>query len=143
MLKRKCQALSQKLAELGVEADQHRAVVDTLKVLDADRKCFRLVGGVLVERKVGDTLPELQETHAGVRSRRALRLAAADSIQPSLSSHPTAPSLSLSLSHHADPQCSELVESSADGERGQAPHDGGASLSRMNPPLPHTRYALL
>ena len=62
MLKRKCQALSQKLAELGVEADQHRAVVDTLKVLDADRKCFRLVGGVLVERKVGDTLPELQET---------------------------------------------------------------------------------
>lgn len=99
MLKRKCQALSQKLAELGVEADQHRAVVDTLKVLDADRKCFRLVGGVLVERKVGDTLPELQETHAGVRSRRALRLAAADSIQPSLSSHPTATSLSLSLSH--------------------------------------------
>tara|TARA_B110000208_G_scaffold16280_1_gene19436 strand:- start:25 stop:426 length:402 start_codon:yes stop_codon:yes gene_type:complete len=101
MLKRKCQALSQKLAELGVEADQHRAVVDTLKVLDADRKCFRLVGGVLVERKVGDTLPELQETHAGVRSRRALRLAAADSIQPSLSSHPTATSsLSLSLSSH-------------------------------------------
>ena len=68
MLKMKCQQLSQKLAELGVEADQHRAVLDTLKTMAPERKCFRLVGGVLIERVVGETVPELETTHSGVRT---------------------------------------------------------------------------
>ena len=34
-------------------------VVDTLKGIDPDRKCFRMVGGVLVERTVKDVLPAL------------------------------------------------------------------------------------
>ena len=68
MLKMKCQQLSQKLAELGVEADQHRSVLDTLKTMAPERKCYRLVGGVLVERVVGETVPELETTHSGVRA---------------------------------------------------------------------------
>lgn len=35
-------------------------VIDTLKEVDPSRKCFRLVGGVLVERTVKEVLPALE-----------------------------------------------------------------------------------
>ena len=34
--------------------------METLKKYDLERRCFRSVGGVLVERKVKDVLPALQ-----------------------------------------------------------------------------------
>lgn len=34
-------------------------VIETLKNVNEDRKCFRLIGGTLVERKVKDVLPAL------------------------------------------------------------------------------------
>ena len=37
-----------------------RLVLDTLKPLPSSRKCFRMINGVLVERTVGDVLPQLQ-----------------------------------------------------------------------------------
>ena len=37
-----------------------RIVLDTLKGADQDRKCFRMVGGVLVERTVKDVVPALE-----------------------------------------------------------------------------------
>lgn len=36
-----------------------RLVIETLKNVNEDRKCFRMVGGVLTERKVKDVLPVL------------------------------------------------------------------------------------
>lgn len=36
-----------------------RMVIDTLKNVNEDRRCFRLIGGVLTERKVKDVLPVL------------------------------------------------------------------------------------
>lgn len=36
-----------------------RLVIETLKEVDDERRCFRLVGGVLVERTVKDVLPAL------------------------------------------------------------------------------------
>ena len=36
-----------------------RLVIETLKDVDDERRCFRLVGGVLVERTVKDVLPAL------------------------------------------------------------------------------------
>lgn len=36
-----------------------RLVIETLQNVDADRKCFRMVGGVLVERTVKEVLPAL------------------------------------------------------------------------------------
>ena len=36
-----------------------RIVIDTLKEVDGDRKCFRMVGGLLCERTVKDVLPIL------------------------------------------------------------------------------------
>lgn len=36
-------------------------MIDTLKTVDPDRKCFRLIGGVLCERTVKEVLPQLIE----------------------------------------------------------------------------------
>ena len=36
-----------------------RLVIETLEGVEKDRKCFRMVGGVLVERKVGEVEPAL------------------------------------------------------------------------------------
>lgn len=39
----------------------YRTVIDTLKSVDDDRKCFRLIGGVLCERTVKSVLPQLND----------------------------------------------------------------------------------
>lgn len=36
---------------------QHKLVLEALEKVDKDRTCFRLVGDVLVERTVGETMP--------------------------------------------------------------------------------------
>ena len=36
-----------------------RLVIETLKEVQPDRRCYRMVGGILVERTVGDVLPTL------------------------------------------------------------------------------------
>ena len=47
-----------------------RLVIDTLKDVDPDRKCFRMVGGVLVERTVKEVLPALVNNREQVKIRR-------------------------------------------------------------------------
>ncbi|XP_050298962.1 prefoldin subunit 2 [Anthonomus grandis grandis] len=54
------QKLSSKLSELELDQNEHKIVIETLKNVNEDRKCFRLVGGILTERKVKDVLPVLQ-----------------------------------------------------------------------------------
>mmetsp|Transcript_52817 Transcript_52817/g.152281 ORF Transcript_52817/g.152281 Transcript_52817/m.152281 type:complete len:113 (+) Transcript_52817:140-478(+) len=54
-----CQQLMQKLAELEVDKNEHVLVEDTLKPLDGDRRAYRLVGDVLVERSVKEVLPSV------------------------------------------------------------------------------------
>lgn len=94
-LRQECQHLSQKLAELEQDIHEHecvaalprcartqrplaapltravrrRLVHDTLGSVDSERKCFRLVGGVLVERTVQEVLPAVEQHKAGVRRR--------------------------------------------------------------------------
>ncbi|KAG9466936.1 hypothetical protein GDO78_015857 [Eleutherodactylus coqui] len=43
-----------------MELNEHTLVIDTLKEVDQSRKCFRMVGGVLVERTVKEVLPALE-----------------------------------------------------------------------------------
>ncbi|XP_066261507.1 prefoldin subunit 2 [Euwallacea similis] len=52
-------SLSSKLSELEVDQNEHKMVIETLKNVNEERKCFRLIGGVLAERKVKDVLPIL------------------------------------------------------------------------------------
>jgi len=55
-----------------LEADLHfvrndRLVLETLDPLPEDRKCFRMINGVLVERTVKDVKPALQTNSEGLK----------------------------------------------------------------------------
>ncbi len=43
-----------------MQVQEHTLVLQTLEPLDEGRKCFRLVGGVLVEQNVGSARPTVQ-----------------------------------------------------------------------------------
>ncbi|SNX87648.1 related to GIM4 - Gim complex component (prefoldin subunit 2) [Melanopsichium pennsylvanicum] len=64
------QGIASKIGELEGEADEHKLVIDTLTEAsnaDPDRKCFRLIGGVLVERTVKQVLPALHTNLEGLK----------------------------------------------------------------------------
>ncbi|XP_041979828.1 prefoldin subunit 2 [Aricia agestis] len=52
--------LANKISELEMDLNEHKIVIETLQGVEADRKCFRMVGSVLVERTVAEVLPELE-----------------------------------------------------------------------------------
>ncbi|XP_062595383.1 prefoldin subunit 2-like [Saccostrea cucullata] len=58
-LRQQQRAIATKISELEMDMKEHELVIETLKDVDPDRKCFRMVGGVLVERTVKDVLPAL------------------------------------------------------------------------------------
>ncbi|PCH40855.1 Prefoldin beta-like protein [Wolfiporia cocos MD-104 SS10] len=63
------QTLASKIGELEQEAEEHSLVLATLDETlaeEPDRKCFRLVGSVLVERTVKDVVPALQTNKDGI-----------------------------------------------------------------------------
>jgi len=59
-LRQEQRMLANKYGELEMDVAEHNAVIDTLTNVDGDRKCFRSIGGVLVERTVNDVLPNLE-----------------------------------------------------------------------------------
>ncbi|KAM4690855.1 prefoldin subunit 2 [Rhinophrynus dorsalis] len=59
-LRQEQRGLASKAAELEMELNEHTLVIDTLKEVDQSRKCYRMVGGVLVERTVKEVLPALE-----------------------------------------------------------------------------------
>ncbi|GAB6019253.1 Prefoldin subunit 2 [Chamberlinius hualienensis] len=58
-LRQEQRALVAKAAELEMELNEHNLVIETLKQVDGERKCYRMIGGVLVERRAKDILPAL------------------------------------------------------------------------------------
>ncbi|XP_038213857.1 prefoldin subunit 2 [Zerene cesonia] len=52
--------LANKISELEMDLNEHKIVIETLQAVEPKRKCFRMIGGVLVERTVADVLPELE-----------------------------------------------------------------------------------
>ncbi|KAJ5231690.1 hypothetical protein PENSTE_c012G03562 [Penicillium steckii] len=61
------QQLAQKIGDIEQEAEEHKLVIDTLDPLPEDRKCFRMVNGVLVERTIKDVLPTLKTNSDGLK----------------------------------------------------------------------------
>jgi prefoldin subunit 2 len=59
--------LSQKIADLETEHEEHKLVLDTLTPLAEGRKCYRMINGVLMERTVGEVLPGLKGNEEGLR----------------------------------------------------------------------------
>jgi prefoldin subunit 2 len=77
-LRSEVDAIWSKITELDLERQEHALVLETLTPLDAGRRCFRLVGGVLVERTVGEVAPAVGRNREAleevrVRRGRALR----------------------------------------------------------------------
>lgn len=56
-LQQVCQELTRKINELDMDRTEHGLVIDALKPLDGDRKCFRMVGDVVVERTIAEVAP--------------------------------------------------------------------------------------
>ncbi|KAK3044845.1 hypothetical protein LTS18_000200, partial [Coniosporium uncinatum] len=61
------QQLAQKIGDVEQETEEHKLVLDTLEQTPEDRKCFRMINGVLVERTVKDVVPALKTNSEGLR----------------------------------------------------------------------------
>lgn len=57
--KQTLEELQSKLIELGHDKDEHDVVLTTLNEASPTRKCYRMVGGALVESDVESTIPIL------------------------------------------------------------------------------------
>jgi len=58
--------LVSKISELEMERGEHVLVEETLRPLDPDRRAYRLVGEVLVERNVQEVLPSVEGNRKNV-----------------------------------------------------------------------------
>ncbi|KAF4547397.1 Prefoldin subunit 2-like protein [Elsinoe fawcettii] len=61
------QAIAQKIGDVESEVEEHKLVLETLQPLPEDRKCFRMINGVLVERTVKDVTPQLKTNSEGLK----------------------------------------------------------------------------
>ncbi|EAS33600.3 prefoldin subunit 2 [Coccidioides immitis RS] len=61
------QQLAQKIGDIEQETEEHKLVIETLEPLSGDRKCFRMINGVLVERTVKDVIPALKTNSDGLK----------------------------------------------------------------------------
>ncbi|RKU40606.1 hypothetical protein DL546_001579 [Coniochaeta pulveracea] len=61
------QQIASKIGSVEQEAEEHKLVLETLSPLPEDRKCFRMINGVLVERTVKDVIPALKTNAEGLK----------------------------------------------------------------------------
>jgi len=64
--------IASKIYELEGDLSEHRIVIESLKTVDEGRKCYRMIGGVLIERTVKDVLPDLESNMEQIK--RAVEL---------------------------------------------------------------------
>ena len=62
------QQLAQKISEFEMDCNEHKLVEETLAPLDPNRRAYRLVGEVLVERTVEEVLPSVKKNRENVSS---------------------------------------------------------------------------
>jgi len=60
------QGAETKLVQLTNESSEHGRVLDSLKAVPGDRKAFRLIGGVLVERTAAEVIPAVESNRAHI-----------------------------------------------------------------------------
>eukprot|EP00088_Acartia_fossae_P007359 TRINITY_DN1345_c0_g1_i1.p1 TRINITY_DN1345_c0_g1~~TRINITY_DN1345_c0_g1_i1.p1 ORF type:complete len:136 (+),score=50.34 TRINITY_DN1345_c0_g1_i1:38-445(+) len=59
VLRNEQRTYASKINELQADLAEHKIVIENLEKVDGDRKCYRMVGGVLVERTVKEVIPAL------------------------------------------------------------------------------------
>lgn len=67
-LDRKLKALGSKISELSQDSKEHGLVLNAFEKVDPDRRCFRVIGGVMVERTVRTVKPALEKEKAALDS---------------------------------------------------------------------------
>ncbi|CAK9150866.1 unnamed protein product [Ilex paraguariensis] len=55
-----------KITELEMEVSEHSLVISAIQPLDPSRRCYRMIGGVLVERTIKEVLPAVQRNKEGL-----------------------------------------------------------------------------
>uniref|UniRef100_A0A0M3IA32 Prefoldin subunit 2 n=1 Tax=Ascaris lumbricoides TaxID=6252 RepID=A0A0M3IA32_ASCLU len=60
-LREQQQDIAAEITKVDDESREHRRVIDMLKKLPDNKKCYRLIGGTLVEYEVKDVLPTLSD----------------------------------------------------------------------------------
>uniref|UniRef100_F6HDQ6 Prefoldin subunit 2 n=2 Tax=Vitis vinifera TaxID=29760 RepID=F6HDQ6_VITVI len=55
-----------KITELEMEVSEHSLVIGAIQPLDPSRRCYRMIGGVLVERTIKEVLPAVQRNKEGL-----------------------------------------------------------------------------
>ncbi|XP_010525193.1 PREDICTED: probable prefoldin subunit 2 isoform X2 [Tarenaya hassleriana] len=54
------------ITELEMQVSEHTLVINAIQPLDPSRKCFRMIGGVLVQRTIKEVLPAVQRNKEGL-----------------------------------------------------------------------------
>ncbi|ESQ47611.1 hypothetical protein EUTSA_v10021707mg [Eutrema salsugineum] len=54
------------ITELEMQVSEHSLVINAIQPLDQSRKCFRMIGGVLVERTIREVLPAVLRNKEGL-----------------------------------------------------------------------------
>src|SRR4051794_29876364 len=62
------QQLAQKISEFEMDCNEHKLVEETLSPLDPNRRAYRLVGEVLVERTVEEVLPSVKKNRENIET---------------------------------------------------------------------------
>ncbi len=68
-MREQCTDLSMKINTMDLDKTEHELVINALEPLPADRKCYRMIGSVVVERTVGEVLPAVKKNREQVRTR--------------------------------------------------------------------------
>ena len=66
-LKQELNTIASKYNDVENQSQEHESVIKTLIPLEGSRKCFRLIGGVLVERTVAEVLPAVKNNNEQIR----------------------------------------------------------------------------
>ena len=77
-----CSDLIQKINSLDMDNNEHRLVEEALAPLDPGRKCFRMVGSIIVERTVNEVLPAVKLNKEKARPRPKQRVLAVGHLRP-------------------------------------------------------------
>ncbi|XP_037470296.1 probable prefoldin subunit 2 [Triticum dicoccoides] len=65
-MRKEMKQLYTKIMELEMEVSEHSLVVGAMEPLDPTRRCYRMIGGVLVERTIKEVLPAVYRNKEGL-----------------------------------------------------------------------------
>ena len=67
MMREECRELAVKINTLEMDKTEHELVMAALKPLEPTRKCFRMIGNVVVERTVAEVLPAVEKNRDQIK----------------------------------------------------------------------------